>query len=231
MFERVGAGLFLMMLWPVASFAAAAQTIDAKRADSRAISIHSAADIDQTRQCLSDLKAADVEFRDLGDVTQEGCTVAGAVELDAVSTPFGKVMVAGKPTMSCLFARRFTSWVRDVGAPLTLAYVGSKLAAIETGAAFVCRTRNNKPGEKISEHAKGNAIDVGAFRLENGRVLSIKGASAGSEIDGVLMRALRTTACGYFTTVLGPGSDEAHKEHLHLDQGLHGPTDNYRICE
>ena len=46
-----------------------------------------------------------------------------------------------------------------------------------------------------------------------------------------LVGALRTTACGYFTTVLGPGSDAAHAEHFHFDLGLHGATANYRICE
>jgi hypothetical protein len=42
---------------------------------------------------------------------------------------------------------------------------------------------------------------------------------------------LRTSACGYFTTVLGPGSNEAHKNHFHFDLALHGRSDNYRICE
>jgi hypothetical protein len=79
--------------------------------------------------------------------------------------------------------------------------------------------------------AKGNAIDNAAFHLESGRSVSVGVAPAGSKIDGALMQALRATACGYFTTVLGPGSDEAHQEHLHLDYALHGQTDNYRICE
>jgi hypothetical protein len=155
----------------------------------------------------------------------------GAVELDDVSSPFGKVLMTGKPTMACVFARQFTTWVRNVAAPLTLAYMDSKLAAIETGPGLVCRTRYAKPDEKISEHAKGNAIDITAFRLENGRSLSVKDASASTQIDGVLMRTFRATGCGYFTTILGPGSNEAHKDHLHFDYGMHGSTYNYRICE
>jgi hypothetical protein len=191
----------------------------------------SAADADQLKQCLSDLKTANVEFLELGSVAKEGCIVEGAVELDAVSSPFGKVSMTGKPTMACLFARRFATWVRNVGAPMTLAYMGSKLTTIETGPGLVCRLRHGEPGDKISEHAKGNAIDVAGFGLENGQKLSVKDASASSKIDGVLMRTLRVTGCGYFTTVLGPGSNEAHKDHIHFDYGLHGKTDNYRICE
>jgi hypothetical protein len=191
----------------------------------------SAADSDRLQQCLSELKAANVAFTALGEVSKEGCKVAGAIELDAVSSPFGIVSMPGKPTMACAFARQFTTWVRDVAAPLTLAYMNSKLAAIETGQGFACRTRYDAPGEKISEHAKGNAIDVTAFRLEDSRRLSVKDASASTQIDGILMRTYRATGCGYFTTILGPGSNEAHKEHLHFDYGLHGNTTNYRICE
>jgi hypothetical protein len=187
--------------------------------------------VDVFRRCVADLKAADVQFVDLGLVARDGCTVQGAVELDAISTSFGKVSLAGRATMSCLFARRFTTWVREVAAPLTLAYTDSRLSVIETEGAFVCRTRNNRPGEKISEHAKGNAIDVASFRLENSQSIFVNVGAASPKIYGALIQTLRTTACGYFTTVLGPGSDEAHGEHLHLDYGLHGATDNFRICE
>ena len=58
-----------------------------------------------------------------------------------------------------MFARQFAIWVRDA-APLTLAYMGVSLTAIETGPGFVCRSRYDKPGEKISEHARVDAIDV-----------------------------------------------------------------------
>ena len=56
-------------------------------------------------------------------------------------------------------------------------------------------------------------------------------STASDKIDGALMKTLRTTACGYFTTILGPGSNDAHKEHFHFDIGLHGASANYRICE
>jgi hypothetical protein len=193
--------------------------------------ISSVTNADLLQQCLSDLKAADVQVLDLGVVTRDGCTVEAAVELDAISSSFGKVSLPGKPVLSCPFARRFATWVRDVAAPLTLAYMNAKLSAISTEGAFVCRTRNNRPGEKISEHAKGNAIDIAGFHLKNGQNVTVNVARVGAKTNGVLMEALRTTACGYFTTVLGPGADEEHKEHLHLDYGLHGQTDNYRICE
>jgi hypothetical protein len=94
--------------------------------------------------------------------------------------------------MACPFAQRFTICLRNVAAPLTQAYMNSKLVTIETGPGFVCRTRYDRPGEKISEHAKGNAIDIVAFRLEDGRNLTVKDVSGTSQSDGILMTTLRT---------------------------------------
>jgi hypothetical protein len=198
---------------------------------SAGVVVNSPTKADEIQKCLADLKGAESEFHSLGTVTREGCTVEGAVELDAVSSRFGKVALPGKPTLACAFARQFTAWVGNVAAPLTLAYMGSKLTAVESGAAFVCRTRYSLPGEKISEHAKGDAVDVTAFRLENGRTLSVEGSSASADIDGILMRTFRATGCGYFTTILGPGSNEAHKAHFHFDYEMRGGSYNYRICE
>jgi hypothetical protein len=228
LFDFVPAVLILATGLSPAAWAEAAAPIAAKNGSD---AINSDVAADRLKQCLSDLRAARVEFVELGSISKEGCTVEGAIELGAVSSPFGNVSIPGKPIMVCAFARQFTTWVRDVAAPLTLAYLGSKLAAIETGPGLVCRTRYDKPGEKMSEHAKGDAIDIAAFRSDDGRRLSVKDASSSSQMDGVLMKTLRATGCGYFTTVLGPGSNEAHKEHLHFDYELRGGTNNYRICE
>jgi hypothetical protein len=40
---------------------------------------------------------------------------------------------------------------------------------------------------------------------------------------------MRTLACARFTTVLGPGSDGYHEEHIHLD--LAERSHGYRICQ
>jgi hypothetical protein len=181
--------------------------------------------------CVSELAAKNVVFEPLGSTTKEGCELSGAIKLQAVNTTFGDVKVSGEPTMLCSFARQFTGWVRDVGAPLTFAYTGQKLVTIETGPGLVCRTRYNKPGEKISEHAKGNAIDIAAFKLADKSRISVKQSPNDTPMSRDLISTFRATGCGYFTTILGPGSNAAHEEHLHFDYGLHGKTLNYRICE
>jgi len=181
--------------------------------------------------CVSDLTSRKVVFEQVGDVTLQGCQLSGAIELTVVPTPFGEVNVSGKPTMLCSFGRQFSDWVRDVGAPLTLAYTGQKLRRIEIGSSFVCNARYDKPGQVPSEHAKGDAIDIFAFVLADNRRIQVKQEESDIPIARDLVHALRTTACAYFTTVLGPGSDSAHAEHFHFDAGMHGATPNYRICE
>ena len=182
-------------------------------------------------QCVSELTSGKVVFEQLGDVTQQGCELSGAVKLKAVTTAFGTVGIPGEPAMLCSFARQFSGWVRDVGAPLTLGYTGQRLLRIEAGQGFACRARYDKPGEVPSEHAKGDALDITAFVLADNRRILVKQQDSDSPPARDLIHAIRMTACGYFTTVLGPGADPAHAEHFHFDTGLHGATPNYRICE
>jgi hypothetical protein len=181
--------------------------------------------------CTAELEARKVAFEALGSVTVEGCTLAGAIKLRAIASRHGAVQISGEPIMLCSFARQFTGWVGDVGAPLAFAYTGEALARIETGPGLVCRTRYNKPGEKVSEHAKGNAIDIASFVLTGKTRIAVKQSPKDSQVARDLLRAFRATGCGYFTTILGPGSNAAHEEHLHFDYGMHGKTLNYRICE
>jgi hypothetical protein len=89
----------------------------AKRKDADAlVSVSSMAASDYA-ECVSDLTSKGVVFEQVGDVRQEGCQLSGAIKLTTVATPFGDVGISGKPTMLCSFARQFSGWVRDVGAP------------------------------------------------------------------------------------------------------------------
>ena len=180
-------------------------------------------------ECVSDLASKKVVFEQPGAVKDQGCQISEAIKLATIATSFGDVVISGKPAMLCSFGRQFSVWVRDVAAPLTLAYTGRKLTQIEAGQSFACRARYDKPGSIPSEHAKGDAIDIASFVLADNRRMRVK--QQDSDLERDLVRALRTTACGYFTTVLGPGSDSAHAEHFHFDSGIHGATPNYRICE
>jgi hypothetical protein len=90
---------------------------------------------------------------------------------------------------------------------------------------FECRGRNRVLGAKLSEHGKGNAIDVRSFTLAGGRSIGLTDVA----VSKGLRAALRASACARFTTVLGPGSDGHHEGHIHLD--LAERRNGYRICQ
>lgn len=159
------------------------------------------------------------------------CKVVNPVRISAITTPAGTVSFPGEPTLNCVFAKKFTSWVADVAAPVVKAHSGEALAAISTGPGYECRNRNGDSTSKISEHAFGNAIDIASFNLPGKKNLPVSNVAKTENPASRWLTALRISACGYFTTVLGPGSNEAHAEHYHFDLGLHGKTGNYRICE
>jgi len=147
-------------------------------------------------QCVSDLTSSHFAFQQAGDVTEQGCKLAGAIRLEAVTTAAGSVSISGEPAMLCSFAREFSGWVREVAAPLTLGYLGERLARIETAEGFACKARYDKPGAIPSEHAKGNALDIAAFALADGRRILVKEQDGEIPQAHALVHALRMTACG-----------------------------------
>jgi hypothetical protein len=184
---------------------------------------------DEYAACLQDLEASGAEFERPFHVVEEGCTLNGAVTLISVPTTTGRVALAGRPKMLCPFAVKFTRWLTEVGAPIIVQRLGSPLAAIQTGSGFVCRNRVGGSVSKVSEHARGNALDLMGFNLKNKHRITVEEMPTSSV--AAALSGLRTSACGYFTTVLGPGSNAAHKNHLHFDLGQHGKSGKYRICE
>ena len=181
--------------------------------------------------CQERLDALHVTFSFAVPVSESECAIPLPVTLQSLSVGAEIVTFSGKPLLDCRLAERLADWTRNVAAPLAVHHLGSGLADVATGPGYVCRKRNNEATGKLSEHAKGDAIDVSAFVLRDGRSIAVRGADEHSPDVAAFLAAIRTTACGYFLTVLGPGSDGAHTEHLHLDLGQHGKSANYRICE
>jgi hypothetical protein len=105
----------------------------------------------------------------------------------------------------------------------------ARVAAIETGPGYDCRTQDRIAGSKISAHAKGLAADLVAIAFADKRQVLVGRQTSADE--ATYFRAVRTAACGWFTTVLGPGADAFHASNMHLDVEQHGPSSRYRICE
>ena len=188
--------------------------------------------IDQA--CLDRLSAAGIEFEQvtLPPAVNPECAIATPVRLKAVKLPprwRTSIRLPEEPTLSCQFGERFGHWLRDLVAPLIAGELAVELKSVHTGLGYECRNRNHAETGKISAHASGLAVDVAGFEFANGETLPIK--PNGDEHLRATVDAIRVAACGWFTTVLGPGSDGAHAEHLHVDILQHGSSDRYRICQ
>jgi hypothetical protein len=153
------------------------------------------------------------------------CAVADVVRLEAVILRDGsRVAIRPPATLRCDMAESVVRWVRDDVAEAVKA-LGAPLGSIDNYASYNCRGRNNIVGAQISEHGKANALDVHSLRLGNGKIIEL----TDSHISRDFRETTRKSACGRFSTVLGPGSDGYHEDHIHVD--LRERARGYRLCQ
>jgi hypothetical protein len=69
----------------------------------------------------------------------------------------------------------------------------------------------------VSEHAFGNALDIAAFILADGRRITVKNGWRGSPEEQGFLHDVQSFACDTFNTVLAPGYNAAHYDHIHVD--------------
>ncbi len=179
---------------------------------------------DDTESCFQELRAIGAKFTIAPATVDYGkCHVENPVNLRSVTIKQNTIDLPEAPLLNCKFALQFSKWLSESGAPILSAQLNSPVERISTGPGFECRGRNGDGSAKVSEHGYGNAVDISTFRLRNGKTLNVG--------DSTLLPGVRASACGYFTTVLGPGSNAAHAAHFHFDMGAHGKSGNYRICQ
>ena len=161
--------------------------------------------------CRARLRALGVDFSDHAPIDEApGCIVAHPLTIKS----FGKnIDLAPEAVLNCATAEATARFLADVVAPAAKSVFGEDLLAISHGSAFVCRPRNGTT--KLSEHAFGNAIDIGGFKLAGGRTINVTAATDSREAD--FLSRVRMAACGPFKTVLGPGTDADHAQHFHFD--------------
>jgi hypothetical protein len=184
--------------------------------------------------CLARLASLGVDFETVAAPTTEtlACTVAIPIRLKRIGPRRGDgtapIEFPARPLVDCRLAEPLALWLAGAVAPILAAGFSSRLTAVRTGPGYECRNRNRAAAGKISAHALGLALDISGFELADGR--SVPAATPKDE-PGSALNSLRTAACGWFMTVLGPGSDPAHEDHLHVDVEPHGASGRYRICD
>jgi hypothetical protein len=144
-----------------------------------------------------------------------GCGIAEPVRLRVVDG----IALSTPATVNCETARALQTWVRHSVVP-TVGRHGGGVRSLRVVASFACRTQNNRPGARMSEHGRGNAIDIAGVGLADGGELTVLGDWR-TRREGRILRALHAGACGPFGTVLGPQSDRFHRDHFHFDVARH----------
>jgi hypothetical protein len=137
-----------------------------------------------------------------------GCGVADPVRVTSVDG----VALTQSAVINCDTARALKTWIRKGLKP---AFGRKEVAGLRVAASYACRPRNNVKGAKISEHGRGNAIDISAIILADGK--SVVVAEDWRRSAGKPMKKAYRAACGTFGTTLGPESDRYHRDHLHFD--------------
>ncbi len=145
-----------------------------------------------------------------------GCGVTSAVRVRSV----GGIALSQSSVMNCETARTLRGWVSRDMTP-AVGGLGGGATGLRVAAHYACRTRNHQPGARLSEHAKGKAIDIAAIQLADGSEISVLN-DWGKGRKGRVLRDLHRSACGPFGTVLGPESDRHHRDHFHFDTADHG---------
>lgn len=134
----------------------------------------------------------------------KGCGIEDPVSVTSIDG----VRLSQSATLDCPTAIALNKWVQKGLRP---AFGNSEVVELKVAAHYICRSRNNVRGAKISEHGRGKAIDISGFVLSNGKEISVQGNF------NKTIRKAHKAACGIFKTTLGPGSDGYHEDHLHFD--------------
>ncbi len=169
-----------------------------------------------TQQCFADLSRENVRYSPLPDRDfGGGCLLVGTVQLIDYGVP-----TTSLKAMACPLARTFIAWVRNGVVPAGREILGSDVRKVETFGTYACRNRVGTATSRLSEHATGNAVDISAFVLADGRRITIERDWRTMDPDVQrFLQVIRQSACRRFRTVLSPDYNAAHYNHLHLDLG------------
>jgi hypothetical protein len=143
----------------------------------------------------------------------------------------GAVTFNARATLDCPMVAELDQWLADVVQPAAQARFGQNVVQINSMGSYACRGMNNQRGAPLSEHSFGNALDIGGFVLADGRQISIvRDWTRGDEQTRAFLMDVHGGSCQHFSTVLAPGSNPFHYNHIHVDLAMHGRGGRH-ICK
>lgn len=180
--------------------------------------------------CLLDLSLMGADYSEVAPITEADAPDCGIARPILLRAPLPGIEIPGGAQMRCETAWHLAHWLRDFVLPASALLPGqSRIVAVEPGSTYQCRQTIGNGGGKLSEHAFGNAFDVAGFRFQDGSRLEIAPRQDSGDMTEAFQRAITGAACLHFTTVLSPGSNAAHENHLHLD--IKARKSGWRLCQ
>jgi hypothetical protein len=134
-----------------------------------------------------------------------------------VTASAGPVAVKPAATLACPIVSVLDKWISGAVQPAALKWFHVPVVEIKQISAYSCRGMNGNPNAHISEHAFGNALDIAEFDLADGHRVSVQYGWHGSPEEQGFLHDVQGAACQDFTTVLAPGANVYHYNHIHVD--------------
>jgi len=188
--------------------------------------------------------AEDDDAEELPPYTQPGAVPMGRPQttqprpspLPSLGPPRNPQLAAATPieikpaaTLACPIVSALDRWFGNAVQPAARKWFNQPVVEVKQISAYSCRGMNGQRGASISEHAFGNALDIAAFVLADGHRITVKDGWKGSPEEQGFLRDVQSSACDQFTTVLAPGSNQFHYDHIHVD--LMRRASGRRICQ
>lgn len=165
---------------------------------------------------------------ELPPIIEDPCGIDRPLKVSALVD--GQTTFDPAVSLGCPLTEALDSWLRESVQPAAIHWIGAPVVGIDEMSNYACRKRNNF-GSGYSEHAFGNALDISGFRFANGQRLVIAKDWNGSPKAEGFFREIFATACQRFTTVLGPGFNMLHYNHIHVDLAIVAPDKSPKMCK
>ncbi|MDB5523856.1 MAG: extensin-like protein [Rhizobium sp.] len=177
------------------------------------------------RACRTELTRLGVRFRELEPISNgRSCGIPHPIEVSGFASG---ITLRPAAKLNCNMTRTFAKWVKNELVPTARYRYFSGIKEIHQLSSYSCRKMNSRSNNPWSEHAKGNAIDIGGFILKSGKEIDVRKKSFFAFREKGLLKAVRSDSCKYFNSVLGPG-DAYHGDHFHFDMRYR--KSGYRHC-
>lgn len=176
--------------------------------------------------CRRELKRLGVTYRDLPPINDSAaCRIPYPVEVSGLP---GRARLKPAAVLNCQMALAFSTWVKHELQPAARLRYFSSVDTVTQASAYSCRRMVGAGTNRMSEHSKGNAIDIAKIELNNGKDILVRKKGFFAFRERGLLNTVRADGCQYFSTVLGPGYNKAHSDHFHFD--IMNRKSGYRAC-